>query len=143
MTIHSRLKMGRCALLLSLLAMPAASYAQAPPAPKPVAPAEKAAPAQLAPRPPQAGPTAKPAEGVQGGEESAEAAAGPERAIERTKARIQELEARTDVAPDIRDQGLALLRAALGHLEAASASAAAAKRFQEASQRSPERVAEA
>ncbi len=74
---------------------------------------------------------------------SAEAAAGPERAIERTKARIQELEARTDVAPDIRDQGLALLRAALGHLEAASASAAAAKRFQEASQRSPERVAEA
>jgi potassium-dependent mechanosensitive channel len=59
------------------------------------------------------------------------------------KSRIQELEARTDVAPDIRDQAVALLRNALGHLEAASASAATAKRFQESSQRSAERVTEA
>ena len=59
------------------------------------------------------------------------------------KSRIKEFEARTDVAPDIRDQALALLRTALGHLEAASASAATAKRFQESAQRSAERVAEA
>ncbi|MDP1639454.1 MAG: mechanosensitive ion channel, partial [Hyphomicrobium sp.] len=41
------------------------------------------------------------------------------------------------------DQAIALLRTSLGHIEASSASAAAAKRFQEASQRSPERAAEA
>ncbi len=59
------------------------------------------------------------------------------------KTRIQELEARTDIAPDIRDQALGLLRNALGQIEAANASAAAAKRFQESAQRSAERVAEA
>src|SRR5690606_17032444 len=83
------------------------------------------------------------AESAVPGEEKAEPAGGAERAIERTKTRIQELEARTDIAPEIRDQAIALLRTALGHLEAASASAQSAKRFQEASQRSPERVAEA
>ena len=87
----------------------------ADPAAKPAAPGA-GAPAAAAPAP--------------GTDEATEAS---ERAIERIKTRIQELEARTDVAPDIRDQGLAQLRAALGHLEAASASAAAAKRFQESS----------
>ena len=122
------------ALLVALLAMPVSSYAQAPPATKAGAPADQSVPRAISPGPPQADPTAN---------ESAEAPAGPERAIERTRLRIQELEARTDVAPAIRDQALALLRSALGHYEAASASVAAATRFQEASQRSPERVAEA
>ncbi len=149
MMTFPRLKVGRCAFLLALLAMPLASYAQAPTAPtkaapaaKAVAPAEKAAPPELTPRPAQADPAAKPAEPAPGGEEAAEAA-GPDRSLERMKARIQELEARTDVAPDIRDQALAQLRTALGHLEAASASAATAKRFQESSQRSADRVTEA
>ncbi len=59
------------------------------------------------------------------------------------KTRIQELEARTDVAPDIRDQAIAQLRNALGQLEASAASVAAAKRFQDSAQRSAERIAEA
>ena len=122
------------ALLVALLAMPVSSYAQAPPATKAGAPADQSVPRAISPGPPRADPTAN---------ESAEAPAGPERAIERTRLRIQELEARTDVAPAIRDQALALLRSALGHYEAASASVAAATRFQEASQRSPERVAQA
>lgn len=152
-----RMKLGRAAFLLALLAMPAASFAQAPAAPKAAAPAENAAapaektvapaataaPTQPAAQPAPADAAAKPAAPAASGEESAEAAAAPDRAIERTKTRIQELEARTDVPPDVRDQAIALLRNALGHLEAASASTAAAKRFQESSQRSAERVAEA
>lgn len=147
------LKLGRAASLLALLAMPIAAYAQAPAAPKAApapaaakgaAPAEKAPPADVAPKAAQpsdattkaGGPAAAP-------DESAEQSAGADRSIERTKSRIKELEARTDVAPEIRDQALGMLRNALGHLEAASASGAAAKRFQEASQRSGERVEEA
>jgi len=149
MMTFPRLKLGRCAFLLALLAMPLASYAQAPTAPTTAAPAakaaasaEKGAPAGSTPRPDQADPAAKQTLPTPGSDEAAEAA-GPDRAIERMKTRIQELEARTDVAPDIRDQALAQLRNALGHLEAASASAATAKRFQESSQRSADRVAEA
>ena len=149
MMTFPRLKLGRCAFLLALLAMPLASHAQAPTAPttaapaaKAAAPAEKGAPAGSTPRPDQADPAAKQTVPTPGSDEAAEAA-GPDRAIERMKTRIQELEARTDVAPDIRDQALAQLRNALGHLEAASASAATAKRFQESSQRSADRVAEA
>ena len=75
--------------------------------------------------------------------EGSEATPGPDRAIERAKSRIQELEARTDVASTVRDQALALLRNALGQLQAAAASADAATRFQEAAQRAPQRIAEA
>jgi potassium efflux system protein len=153
MMTFPRLKLGRTAFLLALLAMPVAGYAQAPATPKTVAPAakaatpeEKTAPPAQAPGQAQTDPAAKasgPAPGgapAPGGDEPAEAA---DRSIERMKSRIKEFEARTDVAPDIRDQALALLRTALGHLEAASASAASAKRFQESAQKSPERVAEA
>lgn len=63
--------------------------------------------------------------------------------MERAKSRIQELEGRSDVAQAVRDQALSLLRTALGHAEAAAASAATATRYQEAAQRSPERVQEA
>ncbi|HEX2839850.1 mechanosensitive ion channel domain-containing protein [Hyphomicrobium sp.] len=116
---------------------PAPQQAASPPAPNQNPPAQ-VAPAQAQPAP------AAPADQQQPAAEPAEApAAGPERSIERAKARIQELEARTDVAPAIRDQALNLLRTALGHLEAAAANTAAATRFQESAQRSPERVAEA
>src|SRR5688572_9381904 len=153
MMTFPRLKLGRTAFVLVLLAMPVAGYAQAPATPKTVAPAakaatpeEKTAPPTQAPGQAQTDPAAKasgPAPGgapAPGGDEPAEAA---DRSIERMKSRIKEFEARTDVAPDIRDQALALLRTALGHLEAASASAASAKRFQESAQKSPVRVAEA
>jgi potassium efflux system protein len=129
-------KLGRVAFLLSLL--PTLVLAQeAPVAPQPPAPVEQPG-AKTTPPGSEAA-----AESAPAGEEQNEAAVGAERAIERTKARIKELEARSDVAPDIRDQAIAQLRTALGHLEAASASSQTAKRFQEASQRSPERVAEA
>jgi potassium efflux system protein len=166
MMTFSRLSLGCGALALALLAMPVASDAQTPPAAPLPAPAAKAAPVQKAPAPApsdkkavtpapavspatpqatpvppqQATPEATPVEQPAG--ETAEAPA-PERGIERAKTRIQELEARTDVAPAIRDQALTLLRTALGQLEAAAANAAAATRFQESAQRSPERVAEA
>ncbi len=138
-------KLGRSAFLISVLVMPIAALAQAP-APAPAqaqsAPAaEEVKPA--AAQPGQAAPPPKNDNAAAAGEEPTEAATGTDRAIERTKSRIKELEARTDIAPDIRDQAIALLRTALGHLEAASASAASAKRFQEAAQRSAERVADA
>jgi potassium efflux system protein len=129
---------------------PAPVQAQAPAAAQPTAqpqPAAKAppqappAPAQTAPA--AAAPAANPAAPVENKDEAQEAASGPARAIERAKARITELEARTDVAPAIRDQALALLRNALGQQQAAAANAEAAARFQESSQRAPERVAEA
>lgn len=130
-------------LALALLAAPLPSLAQTQPAPKADAPAVSAPPSRV-PAPAAAakdGAAAKaPAAETQ---EAGEATSGPDRSIERAKTRIQELEARADVAPAIRDQALTLLRTALGHAEAAAASAAAATRFQEASQRSPERVAEA
>lgn len=141
-------------LALALLAAPFASLAQTPPpAPKPVAPAAPAA--APAPAAPAVAPAPTPAPATKDGtaatppapqqapDAAAEAAAAPDRFIERSKSRIQELEARTDVAPAIRDQALTLLRTALGHAEAAAASAATATRFQESAQRSPERVAEA
>lgn len=67
---------------------------------------------------------------------------GPERAIERTKSRISELEARTDVAPAVREEALTLLRAALGHNEAAAAHVATAARYQDSAQRASERIAD-
>lgn len=140
-------------------AAPPAAGAQAP-APVPGAPAAPAAAAgaSTAPAPNGAaapapnGAAAPPANGAAAPADPAaapppeakdEATVSAERAIERAKARIAELEARTDVAPAIRDQALSLLRAALGHLEAAAASAASATRFQESAQRGPQRVAEA
>ncbi len=147
MMTFSCLKFVRGALALALLALPIAASAQAP-APAPVPAAKSAPPAAKPPAtaplaaPEAAAPAGQPDPNAKApGEESPEAAAG--RAIERTKAKIQELEARTDVAPDIRDQAIQLLRTALGHLEAASASTTAAKQFQESGQRSAERVAEA
>ncbi|MDH4982560.1 mechanosensitive ion channel domain-containing protein [Hyphomicrobium sp. D-2] len=167
MLTFSRLKSGRIAFLFALIAMPAVLQAQAlaqqsTAQPPPVAvdtsvPAaiDAAVPSAAAPEP-KAGATAPvaaepPAD--QNAQGSAAAAAAPattdeateasDRAIERMKARIQELEARSDVAPDIRDQAIAQLRNALGQLEAASASAAASKRFQDSVQRSAERIAEA
>ncbi|MCC7251825.1 mechanosensitive ion channel domain-containing protein [Hyphomicrobium sp.] len=136
--LRSRLTSG--ALALSLLLVPAFAAAQdAQPAQAP-APAEKAAP----PNTPDAKAEGKetPKQGPEAQETEAPAA-GPERGIERAKSRIQELEARTDIAPAVRDEALTLLRTALGHSEAAAASAAATTRFQEASQRAPDRIAEA
>lgn len=152
MMTFSRSSLGRGVFALALFVFSAASYAQAPaqapPAPKGAAPAAKAAP-PAAPAAPAAAPqqpkdgAADKAAGTPEGQEAAEATSGPERSIERAKARIQELEARTDVAPAIREEALTLLRTALGQSEAAVANAAAATRFQESAQRSPERVAEA
>jgi potassium efflux system protein len=113
------------------------------------APQGQAAPAPQQPGAPAAAPGTQPAQPGQPADaaptqpESADPATAADRAVERMKARIQELEARTDIAPAIRDQALTLLRNAQGQLEAASSNAASAKRFQEAAQRSPERVAEA
>jgi potassium efflux system protein len=144
-----RLSLGCGALALALLAMSAGSLAQTQPAPPP-APAVKPAPAQKAPAPvekkaaPAASAPGATAPAPEAKDDNPDApASGPDRAIERAKARIQELEARTDVAPAIREQALTLLRNALGQLEGAAANAAAATRFQESAQRSPERVAEA
>lgn len=151
------LKLGRAASLLALLAMPIAAHAQTPAAPKAAQPAAQGAksappaPAVPAEKAPEAGQkvvphsdgAAKAGEAAAPADDASEQSTGVDRSIERTKSRIKELEARTDVAPEIRDQALGMLRAALGHLEASSASAAAAKRFQEASQRSGERIEEA
>ena len=144
-------------------AKPALPQQKATPQQKDLAPAEsKAAPAAAAPTAPAVSPQAVPG-ASQAAPASSQAAPGaatdaaPEakeetadtpaaaaaRSIERAKTRIQELEARTDVAPAIRDQALTLLRTALGQAEAAAANAATAIRYQEAAQRSPERVAEA
>jgi potassium efflux system protein len=116
-----------------------APQAQPSPQAAPPAAATQAAPAPgtapAAPQTPEQAP-APPAEGA------ADATAS-DRILERAKVRIRELEARTDVAPAIRDEALTLLRTALGQVEAAAASTAAATRFQEASQRSAERIAEA
>ncbi len=127
----------------------AAPAAQAPAQPPPPAqPAQDGAQAPAQPAPAQqpatdaaaGAPGAAPDDGKQGDGEPANSA---ERAVERAKSRIQELEGRSDVAPAVRDQALSLLRTALGHAEAAAASAATATRYQEAAQRSPERVQEA
>ena len=58
------------------------------------------------------------------------------------KSKIDEIEARADIAPAVRDQSLALYRDALRQLEAAEASGTAASAFQEAIQSSPKRTAE-
>jgi potassium efflux system protein len=119
-------------------ASPPPANAASPPAAAPVAQPQSAPASQ-----PQAG-TAVPAQkpGEAGSAAPADNAGGPDRAIERAKAKVQELEARTDLAPAIREQALTLLRAAVGHQEAAAASAASATRFQESAQKSPGRVAE-
>ena len=114
MMTFPRLKLGRTAFLLALLAMPVAGYAQAPATPKTVAPAAKAATPEEKTAPPAQAPGQAPtdpaakASGLApggapapGGDEPAEAA---DRSIERMKSRINEFEARTDVAPDIRDR---------------------------------------
>ncbi len=145
MTKKPRLSLARGVALLAAFALSAPAFAQAP-APAPPQPSQKAAaPAGKAAQPPApAAPAAsKTPLDAAAPKEEGDAPSGAERALERAKARIQELEARTDVAPAIREQALTLLRTALGQIEAAAASAAAATRFQEASQRSPERVAEA
>ena len=126
------------------------------PAAKPAPPPATAAPAPAAAAPPAAGaappqPQSQPqAQGAPAdkGQDAAQqdgsdAQSPADRALERAKTRIQEIEARTDIAPGVRDEALALLRNALGQIEAANASTAAAARFQESAQRSPERVAEA
>jgi len=150
---HARAGLG--ALLLGLLAMSLPGHGQTPPAPAPKAPApavqapapaaQKGQPAaNTAPVPaPQNPPSGPAGEATGTKDDNAAEAAGPDRAIERAKARIQDVEARTDLAPAIRDQALTLLRNALGQLQAAQANAEAAVRFQESAQRSPERLAEA
>ncbi|MGE0023999.1 MAG: hypothetical protein AB7S70_10260, partial [Hyphomicrobium sp.] len=141
-----------CLVLLALLIVPALDLSR-------VSAQEKAVPATKAVPAPAAQPATPPAPGNQPQAAPAPAQAAPagadpqpkddaapvglDRTIERAKARIQELEARADVAPAIREQALTLLRNALGQWQAAQASAEAATRFQEAAQRSPERVAEA
>ena len=145
MVVLSRLNFRCGAIALAFLAMPAPSFAQAPsaaqtgPARNSAAPADKAA-APSPPTPTQDAPAAKSSEPA---EPQPDATSGVDRAVERAKSRIQELEARTDVAPAIRDQALSLLRSALGQHQAAAASAEAATRFQDSAQRSPERIAEA
>lgn len=163
MMTFSRSKLACGVIALAMLLVPAVASAQdapatkapapaAPPAPAP-APAPAGAPPAATPAPAdKAAPADAPAPKADTAEPSGQAPAaqegeagpppGPERAIERVKSRIAELEARTDVAPAVREEALTLLRAALGHNEAAAASAAAAARFQEASQRSAERIAE-
>jgi potassium efflux system protein len=149
MMTSNRPVLGRAAFLLALLTAPllmqAPAHAQAPaPAPAAAGPAQKAAqPPASGAQPQPVAPAAKPGEAAPAADDQTDANTAGDRAIERMKTRIKELEARTDVAPDIRDQGIAQLRNALGQFEAASASAAAAKRFQESAQKSAERVAEA
>jgi potassium-dependent mechanosensitive channel len=58
------------------------------------------------------------------------------------KSKIDEIAARKDIAPAVRDQTLALYRDALSQLEAAASSSATAAKFQEAIQSSPKRTAE-
>lgn len=58
------------------------------------------------------------------------------------KSKIDEIEARTDIAAATRDQSLALYRDALSQLEAVEASTAAAAGFQEAIQSAPKRTQE-
>ncbi len=58
------------------------------------------------------------------------------------KSKIDEIAARKDIAPAIRDQSLGLYRDALSQLEAADASSAAAAKYQEAIQASPKRTTE-
>ena len=151
MITFSRLSLARGAAVIAALLVSASALAQsppaapqpAPPAKKAAAPAEKAAPPAPAPAAAPAPPGAPPAADAAPKDQAIDAQTASERALERAKERIQELEARTDVAPAIREQALTLLRTAVGQIEAAAASAAAAQRYQEASQRSPERVAEA
>ncbi len=58
------------------------------------------------------------------------------------KSKIDEIEARADLAPAVRDQSLSLYRDALRQLEAGEAAGAAATTFQDAIQSSPKRTAE-
>lgn len=146
--LRSKLACGVIALAMQLIPAMALSQEAPPPSP-PAAPPASAAPApegQAAPAamPPDAAPAETQGE-AQSAQEDAEAgpSAGSDRAIERVKSRMSELEARTDVAPAVREAALTLLRAALGHNEAAAASAATAARFQDSSQRAAERIAEA
>ena len=58
------------------------------------------------------------------------------------KPKIDEIEARKDIAPAVRGQSLALYHDAFNHLEAAEGSSSAAAKFQEAIEASPKRTAE-
>jgi len=123
-------------------AQPAAPPAQAPAAQPQAAPAPaQPSPTQTSPTQPPPTQAAPPATDPQSKEDAAPV--GLDRAIERAKSRIQDLEARADVAPAIREQALTLLRNALGQWQAAQANEEAATRFQDGAKRAPERVAEA
>lgn len=122
-----------------------AAYAVAQDAPPPQAPAATPAPQGTeapAATPSDASPETK-SDQPPAAADAETAPPTPDRAIERVKARISELEARTDVAPAVREEALTLLRAALGHNEAAAASAATAARYQDSSQRAADRIAQA
>ncbi len=130
----------RGTVLLVLLSISTSSLAEAPAPQQPpaaAAPVASPAPQEAQPAPQQQTPEQGDAQG-----EGTETVPN-DRAIERAKSRIQELEARTDVAPAIRDQALTFLRNALGQHQAAVASDDGATRFQESAQRAPERIAEA
>lgn len=62
--------------------------------------------------------------------------------VERIKAKIDEIEARKDIEPAVRDQALALYRKALAQIEAAEGNRKAAVRFQDAIKNAPARAAE-
>lgn len=74
--------------------------------------------------------------------ETAAISAAPDLTASRIKAKIDEVEARKDIAEAQREQALALYRKALGELEAAEANRAAAAKFQDAIAGSPQRTAE-
>lgn len=143
---YSKASWGVVALAMQLIPAIALAQDAAPTAPAAPAPPAAAAPAgEAAPAPAPAEGEAAEGQGQPEAAKDGEAAppSGADRAVERVKSRIAELEARTDVAPGVREEALTLLRAALGHSEAAGAHAATAARFQESAQRASERIAEA
>jgi len=74
--------------------------------------------------------------------DTAAISATPDLTASRIKSKIDEIEARKDLAVALRDQALALYRKALSQLEAAAANSSAAARFQDAIKESPKRTAE-
>ncbi len=74
--------------------------------------------------------------------DTAAISATPDLTASRIKSKIDEIEARKDLAVALRDQTLALYRKALSQLEAAAANSSAAARFQAAIKESPKRTAE-
>ncbi len=74
--------------------------------------------------------------------DTAAISATPTLTADGVKAKIEEIAARKDIAPAVRDQALVLYRDAQSQLEAAEGSSNAAAKFQEAIQTSPKRTAE-